>query len=109
MTDKIVVLTTCDSEEQARELARRLVERRVSACVNILAKAQSIYRWKDKVEESAEWLLVIKSRRDMFTVLRAEIEKLHTYDVPEIVALPVVDGSESYLEWLDGQLTKPGS
>jgi periplasmic divalent cation tolerance protein len=109
MTDKIVVLTTCDSEEQAREVAHRLVELRVSACVNILPKVHSIYRWKDKVEESAEWLLVIKSRRDMFGVLRAEIEKLHTYDVPEIVALPIVDGSESYLGWLDAQLAKPES
>jgi len=107
MTDKIVVLTTCDSEKQAKELARHLVETRVAACVNVLPKLQSVYRWKDKVEESAEWLLVIKSRRDVFRELRAEIEKIHTYEVPEIVALPVVDGSEAYLGWLDAQITGP--
>ena len=109
MTDKIVVLTTCDSEKQARKMARHLVERRVAACVNILPKARSIYRWKDKIEDSAEWMLVIKSRRDLLAAMRVEIEKLHTYEVPEIVALQVVDGSEAYLGWLDGQLTAPGS
>ena len=105
MTDKIVVLTTCDSEQRAEKLARHLVEGHLAACVNILPKARSIYRWEGKIEDSAEWLLVIKSRRDLFAPLRAEIQKLHTYDLPEIVALPVVDGSEAYLGWLDGQLT----
>jgi periplasmic divalent cation tolerance protein len=109
MTDKIVVLTTCHSEQQAKTMARHLVEQRVSACVNILPRARSIYRWKDKIEDSAEWLLVIKSRRDLFAALRAEIEKLHTYEVPEILALQVIDGSEAYMGWLDGQLAAPGS
>jgi periplasmic divalent cation tolerance protein len=107
MTDKIVVLTTCDSEEHAEKMARHLVEQRLAACVNILPKARSIYRWKEKVEDTAEWLLVIKSRRDLFAALRLEIQKIHTYQVPEIVALQVVDGSEAYLDWLDGQLTTP--
>ena len=107
MTDKIVVLTTCDSEKQAEKLARHLLEQRVAACVNILPKARSIYRWKEKVEETAEWVLIIKSRRDLFAALRAEIQKLHTYEVPELIALPVVDGSEAYLAWLDVQLTTP--
>ena len=107
MTDKIVVLTTCDSEKHAEKLARHLLEQRVAACVNILPKARSIYRWKEKVEETAEWVLIIKSRRDLFAALRAEIQKLHTYEVPELIALPVVDGSEAYLAWLDAQLTTP--
>ena len=107
MTDKIVVLTACDSSDAAAGLARKLVESRVAACVNIVGGARSIYRWKDKVEDANEWLLVIKSRRDLFTVLRAEIEKHHTYEVPEIVALPVVEGSEPYLAWLDGELRRP--
>ena len=81
------------------------MEQRVAACVNILPKARSIYRWKEKVEEAAEWMLIIKSRRDLFAALRAEIQKLHTYEVPEVIALPVVDGSEAYLAWLDAQLT----
>jgi periplasmic divalent cation tolerance protein len=107
MTDKIVVLTTCDSEQQAAELARALVEQRVAACVNILPGARSIYRWKDEIEETAEWLLVIKSRRDLFPALRAAVEKLHTYEVPELIAMPLVEGSEPYLAWLDRELTAP--
>jgi periplasmic divalent cation tolerance protein len=105
MTDKIIVLTTCSSEKEAARLARHLVEQRVAACVNILPKARSVYRWKDKIESTAEYVLLIKSRRDLFAPLRAEIEKIHTYEVPEIVALPVVEGSEAYLGWIDGQLT----
>jgi periplasmic divalent cation tolerance protein len=107
MTDKIVVLTTCDSEKHAAELGRHLVELRVAACVNILPKARSIYRWQEKIEDAGEWILLIKSRRDLLAALRAEIEKIHTYEVPEVIALPVVDGSEAYLGWLDGQLTTP--
>ena len=107
MTDKIVVLTTCDSEQHAEKLARHLVEERVAACVNLLPKARSIYRWNEKIEDSTEWMLIIKSRRDLFAALRAEIQKLHTYETPELIALPVVDGSESYLAWFDAQLTTP--
>ena len=106
MTDKIVVLSTCESEEEALRLARRLVELRLAACVSVIPGARSVYHWKGKIEEAAEFVLIVKSRRDLFATLRTEIEKLHSYDVPEIVALPVVDGSESYLGWLDGQLTK---
>ena len=105
MTDKIVVLTTCDSKKRADKLARHLVKQRVAACVNVLPKARSIYRWKEKVEEASEWMLVIKSRRDLFPALRAEIEQLHTYEVPELIVVPIVDGSEAYLAWFDAQLT----
>jgi periplasmic divalent cation tolerance protein len=104
MTDKIIVFTTCGSEKQAKQLALHLVEQRVAACVNILPKAHSVYRWKDKIENAAEYMLVIKSRRDLFDALRAEIEKVHTYEVPEIVAVPVVEGSEAYLAWIEREL-----
>lgn len=107
MTDKIVVLTTCDSEMLAEQLARHLVEHRFAACVNILPKARSIYRWQEKIEDASEWVLLIKSRRDLFAALRAEIQKMHTYEVPEVIAIPIVDGSEAYLGWLDGQFTVP--
>jgi periplasmic divalent cation tolerance protein len=107
MTDKIVVLTTCDSEMLAEQLARHLVEHRVAACVSILPQARSIYRWQEKIEDAREWVLLIKSRRDLFSALRAEIQKLHTYEVPEVIALPVADGFEAYLGWLDSQLTTP--
>jgi periplasmic divalent cation tolerance protein len=104
MTDKIVVLSTCDSEEQAALLAGHLVEQRLAACVNILPHVRSIYRWNERVQDSGEWMLVIKSRRDLFVALRAEIEKMHSYEVPEMIALPVVEGSEAYLGWLDHEL-----
>jgi periplasmic divalent cation tolerance protein len=104
MTDKIVVLSTCDSEDEAVQVARSLVEKRLAACVNIVAGARSIYRWKDSIEDSPEWLLVIKSRRGLFSAVREEIRKLHTYEVPEVIALPVVEGSESYMAWLDREL-----
>lgn len=107
MTDKIVVLTTCDSEMLAEQLARHLVEHRLAACVNILPRARSVYRWQEKIEDAGEWVLLIKSRRDLFAAVRAEIQKIHTYEVPEVIALPVVDGSEAYLGWIDGQLTTP--
>ena len=106
MTDKIVVLSTCDSEEQAARLARHLVEQRLAACVNILPGARSVYRWKEQIEDAAEWLLVIKSRRDLFSPIRTELGKMHTYEVPELLALPVVEGSESYLAWLDRELRR---
>lgn len=107
MTDKIVVLTTCDSEAEAQEIALYLVERRVAACVNIVSRVQSVYRWKDKIRDSTECLLVIKSRRDLFPALRAEIEKVHSYKVPEIIAMQIIDGAEPYLNWFDSQLTTP--
>jgi periplasmic divalent cation tolerance protein len=101
MTDKIVVLTTCDSEDKAAELARTLVEKKVAACVNILPGARSIYHWQGKLEDAPEWVLLIKSRRDLFPQLREAIAQTHSYEVPEVIALPVVDGSEAYLAWLD--------
>ncbi len=104
MTDKIVVLSACDSEEQAASLARHLVERRLAGCVNIIPGARSFYHWKGAIEDTKEWLLVIKSRRDLFSALRSEIAKMHTYEVPELIALPVVEGSENYLAWLDREL-----
>lgn len=104
MTDKIVVLSACGSEEQAQQVARGLVESRLAACVNILPGVRSIYHWQGAIEEDGEWLLVIKSRRDLFRKLRAAIEKVHAYDVPEVVALPVAEGSPDYLGWMDREL-----
>jgi periplasmic divalent cation tolerance protein len=104
MTDKIVVFSACDSEEQAGRIARALVEQRLAACVNILPGARSIYRWKGQIEDAAEWLLIIKTRRGLVDQLRVTISKIHTYEVPELLAVPVVEGSESYLAWLDREL-----
>lgn len=107
MTDKIVVLSTCGSEEEADRIARLLVERRLAACVNVLPNIRSVYRWKGAVESAAESLLLIKSNRAQFDALRAALEGAHSYELPEALALSVVDGSPAYLEWLDANLRNP--
>jgi uncharacterized protein involved in tolerance to divalent cations len=106
MTDKIVVLCTCSSAEEARRLAGALIQKRLAACVNLLPSVRSIYHWKGAVEEGDETLMIIKSSRPLFERVRAEIARLHSYEEPEIVALPIVDGSESYLEWMDRELAR---
>lgn len=104
MTDKIVVFSTCATEAEAEKVARALVEARVAACVNIVPGARSIYRWRGAIESAAEWLLVIKSSRALFAPLRAALEKAHSYEVPEVLAVPVVEGAPNYLNWLEEQL-----
>ena len=104
MTDKIVVLSTCVSPEEAEKIAHALVEKKLAACVNILPAVRSIYRWKNAIEDDQETLLLIKSSRALFNELRAEIERLHSYEVPEAIAIPIVDGLERYLEWMAGAL-----
>jgi periplasmic divalent cation tolerance protein len=104
MTDKIVVLSTCSSAEEAEKIARALVEKHLAACVNVLPGARSFYRWKDALEDASEWLLLIKSKCELFDPLRAELEKIHSYEVPEILALPIVAGSANYLNWLETEL-----
>ena len=106
MTDKIVVLSTCASPEEADRIARGLVEKRLAACVNVLPGVRSLYRWKGVVEEATEVLLVIKSSRALFNQLRIEIERTHSYEVPEVIAMQVVDGSERYLGWMDRELVE---
>jgi periplasmic divalent cation tolerance protein len=101
MTDKIVVLVTCGSRKEARKIARTLIERRLAACVNeIGALVRSTYRWKSKVESAKEFLLVIKTTKKRFAGLREVIQELHSYEVPEIIALPIVEGSRAYLDWI---------
>jgi periplasmic divalent cation tolerance protein len=108
MTDKIVVLLTCGSVKEARKIARALVEARLVACVNILqAPAQSIYRWKGKVESSKEFLLVLKSSRRRFAALQRAVRNLHSYNVPEIIALPIERGSRDYLAWISESVQPP--
>jgi len=96
-----LVITTAGSEEQARALAEALVERRLAACVSIVTGACSVFRWQGKITEEDEKLLVIKTRQDRFEPLRAAIRELHSYEVPEILALPVEDGDADYLGWID--------
>ena len=104
MTDRIVVLSACGSAEEAEAIARALLDKRLAACVNVLAGARSLYYWHGAIEEASEWLLLIKSRRGLFDELRGEIERLHSYEVPEVLALTVVDGSPAYLDWMEREL-----
>jgi periplasmic divalent cation tolerance protein len=105
MTEKIVVLSNCGSAEEAHRVARALVEARLAACVNIVPGVRSIYHWQGSVQEDSEWMLIIKSTRPLFEQLAAELRKIHSYEVPEVLAIPVVAGDEAYLEWLNRELS----
>jgi periplasmic divalent cation tolerance protein len=101
LTNKYLVLVTCASAAQAKGIARAVVEQRLAACVNILpGVVTSIYRWKGKVESARERLLLIKTSRKRLAKLQATVERLHSYDVPEFIALPIAAGSRSYLAWI---------
>jgi periplasmic divalent cation tolerance protein len=107
MTDKIVVFSTCGSEEEAVRIAKHVVDAHIAACVNLIPKIRSIYRWEGKVEDSTEWLLLIKTSRERFAALQVALAAVHSYDVPEVIALPIIDGSPNYLAWLDTEMALP--
>ncbi len=100
MTNNRIVLTTAGSQEEAQKIAQALVDRRLAACVNIVPRVRSIYRWEDKVETAEEWLLVIKTTSSAFDRVRAAIRELHSYDLPECICLAIEDGSKEYLDWI---------
>ena len=108
MKEAIVALSSCGSAEEADRVARALVESRVAACVNILPGVRSIYRWRGQVEEADEWTLMIKTRRELFEDLVRELRRVHSYEVPEVIALPIVAGAADYLEWIAAE-TAPES
>ncbi len=99
MTDKILVFTTAGSEKNAKNIAETLVQLRLAACVNIVPKLTSVYRWEEKIETAEEWLLIIKTTQKNFIVVRDAIKELHTYELPECVSVTIEDGSEEYLKW----------
>jgi periplasmic divalent cation tolerance protein len=101
MTDKILVLVTCRSRKEARKIARALVEQRLAACVSAIGvPVASTYRWKGRVESAKEFLLLIKTSQKRFAAVRDTVRKLHSYEVPEIIALPIAAGSRTYLDWI---------
>jgi periplasmic divalent cation tolerance protein len=100
MTDKKLVLSTCGSIDEARKLARALVEKQLAACVNIIPQIESVYYWKGKVETSTEYLLLIKTTAGAFDELRDVLTELHSYDVPECLEIAIEDGSAAYLAWI---------
>jgi periplasmic divalent cation tolerance protein len=104
MTDKIIVLTTCAAKADAERLSRALVAERLAACVSVVPRVESYYHWKGEIESSEEFMLIIKTSRDLFPAICAEMEKLHPYEVPELLALPIVAGAENYLSWFQANL-----
>jgi periplasmic divalent cation tolerance protein len=106
MTDKIVVLSTAGSQEEAHRLATHFIEKRVAACVNILPGVRSIYRWKGAVEDGLEFMLIIKTRRSLLPALEQELRSAHSYEIPEMIALPVVEGLQEYLNWIDQETSE---
>ena len=100
-SESIVVLVTCGSEEEALKISRSLVEDHLAACINLVSPVRSIYRWEGKICDEKEWLLIIKSQKNRFEELEKRVKSLHSYSVPEIISLSIVEGSGSYLQWLE--------
>ncbi len=99
-TNEIVVFITVSNEEEAAKIARALVEARLAACVNIVKDIRSIYSWQGKIEDESEVLTIVKTKKSLFEALSAKVKELHSYTVPEIIAFPIIEGSEDYIKWL---------
>ncbi len=108
MTTFIQVFTTVDAEDKAQELARAVVEARLAACAQILGPMHSVYWWQGAVEQAREWLLLFKSRADLYPDLEALLRRVHPYDTPEILAVPVTAGLDAYLTWMNRELRPRG-
>lgn len=106
MDEAIQVVTTTDNQQIALAIARDLVENRLAACVQVGGPVTSVYRWEGQRETATEWTCAIKTVRDLYHAVESRIRQLHNYEVPEIVALPLIDGSETYLAWLREQVTE---
>lgn len=104
MVQFVQLSTTTASVEEAQQIATALVEQRLAACVQILGQARSIYRWREQVEQAGEWLCLVKTRRSLLPQVEAEICRRHSYECPEMIAVAIETGSDSYLQWLDEQL-----
>jgi len=104
MEEYIQVFTTTEKKEDAEKISKKILEKRLAGCVQIIGPIKSNYWWKGKIETAEEWLLLIKSRREVFEELERTIKELHPYEIPEIVAVPIVTGNKDYLEWLKNEL-----
>jgi len=96
----IVILVTAVNVEEANTISKKLVEDKLVACVNILDQVKSIFRWEGKIDEAQEVLMIMKSRKDLFEKIVETVKSLHSYSVPEVIALPVIDGNKDYLDWI---------
>jgi periplasmic divalent cation tolerance protein len=99
--NEIVVFITASTEDEAVTIARALVEERLAGCVNIVRNIRSIYRWQGKIEDDKEVLMIAKTKNKLFKALEKKVKGLHSYTVPEIIALPILAGSNDYLKWLN--------
>jgi periplasmic divalent cation tolerance protein len=104
MAQYLEVQTTTADQQHAEAIAQTLVERRLAACVQVLGPTKSYYRWQGQVEISHEWLCVIKTEAEKFAAVENAIRELHTYQVPEVIAMPITHGSSDYLSWLSEQM-----
>ena len=100
---RTIVLSTCGTYREARKIARDLVQRRLAACVNVV-NVNSFYRWKRRVVNEREWLLIMKTNSEVFSRLRRRILSLHSYELPELISLKIQGGSVPYLKWFDSEL-----
>ncbi len=103
MEDFIIILVTTSSEKEGKKIAQALIEKRFAACVNLIKDIESIYRWKGKILDEKEVLMLIKTRKKLYKSVEEEVKKLHSYEVPEIIALPIISGSKGYLYWIDSE------
>jgi periplasmic divalent cation tolerance protein len=108
MTGYVLIFVTTGTAAEAERIATTLVSERLAACVNIVNPIRSIYRWQGVVSDDQEWLLLIKARAADFAALEAKVRTLHSYQVPEIIALPIIAGSEAYLHWLQSETAGRG-
>jgi periplasmic divalent cation tolerance protein len=104
MTEARVVLTTTGNRDEAEKIAKALVAAEIAACVNIVGPIRSIYRWEGKVENAEEFLLIVKTWGSAYDYVEEKIRELHSYDLPECIALRVERGSEQYLEWIENSV-----
>ncbi len=103
MSNCMVIFITTSSIEEAKKIGRTLVEERLVACSNIMSPIHSIYRWQGELCDDEEALMVLKTKRELFPQIEARVKELHSYDVPEIIAMPIIEGSEDYLSWLKNE------
>jgi periplasmic divalent cation tolerance protein len=99
--NQIIVFITASNEDEAAKIAGALVEARLAGCVNIIKNIRSIYRWQEKIEDEQEVFMIAKTRQELFKALTKKVKELHSYTVPEVIAMPIVEGSTDYLQWLD--------
>jgi periplasmic divalent cation tolerance protein len=102
--DYVIVLVTTSNEQEAEKIIRRLLDEKLIACANIISPVSSHFHWSGKIEKAEECLVLMKSREDLFEKLAETVKSLHSYEVPEILALPIINGSKTYIDWLESCL-----